>query len=67
MHGIVPAGTNGEAITLSKTEQSELARATREAARDLSVPKLPLSLGTSGTSTRDVLDDCTAAKEAGAD
>ena len=67
VHGIVLAGTNGEAITLSRTEKSELVRATREAARDLGVPNLPISLGTSGTSTRDVLDDCTAAKEAGAD
>lgn len=67
MHGIVLAGTNGEAITLSRTEKSERVRATREAARDLGSPNLPVSLGTSGTSTRDVLDDCTAAKEAGAD
>jgi dihydrodipicolinate synthase/N-acetylneuraminate lyase len=67
VHGIVLAGTNGEAITLSRTEKSELVRATREAARDLGATNLPISLGTSGTSTRDVLDDCTAAKEAGAD
>ena len=67
VHGIVLAGTNGEAITLSRTEKSGLVRATREAARDLGSPDLPISLGTSGTSTRDVLDDCTAAKEAGAD
>lgn len=66
VHGIVLAGTNGEAITLSRTEKSELVRATREAARDLGSPNLPISLGTSGTSTRDVLDDCIAAKEAGA-
>ena len=67
VHGVVLAGTNGEAITLSRTEKAELIRATRETARDLGVPNLPISLGTSGTSTRDVLDDCTAAKEAGAD
>lgn len=67
VHGIVLAGTNGEAITLSRIEKSELVRATREAARDLGSPNLPISLGTSGTSTRDVLDDCSAAKEAGAD
>ena len=67
VHGVVLAGTNGEAITLSRTEKAELVRATRETAKDLGVPNLPISLGTSGTSTRDVLDDCTAAKEAGAD
>lgn len=67
IHGIVLAGTNGEAITLSRTEKSELVRATRDAARELDSPNLPISLGTSGTSTRDVIDDCIAAKEAGAD
>ena len=45
VHGIVLAGTNGEAITLSRTEKSELVRATREAARDLGSPNLPISLG----------------------
>lgn len=67
VHGIVLAGTNGEAITLSRSEKSDLVRATREAARDLGKPDLPIGLGTSGTSTRDVLEDCVAAKEAGAD
>jgi len=66
VHGIVLAGTNGEAITLSRTEKSDLVRATREAAKTLGKPDLPICLGTSGTSTRDVLDDCIAAKEAGA-
>jgi 4-hydroxy-2-oxoglutarate aldolase len=67
VHGIVLAGTNGEAITLSRAEKFDLVRATRQAAQDLGKPELPISLGTSGTSTRDVLDDCIAAKEAGAD
>ena len=67
VHGIVLAGTNGEAITLSRTEKAKLVRATRETAKALGEPDLPISLGTSGTSTRDVLDDCTVAKEAGAD
>lgn len=67
VHGIVLAGTNGEAITLSRTEKADLVRATRTAAQALGKPDLPISLGTSGTSTRDVLDDCIAAKEAGAD
>jgi 4-hydroxy-2-oxoglutarate aldolase len=66
VHGIVLAGTNGEAITLSRAEKSDLVRATRQAARDLGKPELPICLGTSGTSTRDVLDDCVAAKDAGA-
>jgi 4-hydroxy-2-oxoglutarate aldolase len=67
VHGVVLAGTNGEAITLSRSEKSDLVRATRQVARHLGKPELPICLGTSGTSTRDVLDDCIAAKEAGAD
>ncbi|KAM0715633.1 hypothetical protein Q7P37_009131 [Cladosporium fusiforme] len=67
VHGVVLAGTNGEAITLSRSEKADLVRATRKAAQDNGKPDLPISLGTSGTSTRDVLDDCAVAKEAGAD
>lgn len=67
VHGVVLAGTNGEAITLSRNEKAELVRATRKAAQDNGKPNLPISLGTSGTSTRDVIDDCVVAKEAGAD
>lgn len=67
VHGIVLAGTNGEAITLTRAEKSELVRVTRKVAQESGSPNLPISLGTSGTSTRDVLDDCVAAKEAGAD
>lgn len=67
VHGIVLAGTNGEAITLTRAEKSELVRVTRKVAQESGSPNLPISLGTSGTSTRDVLDDCVAANEAGAD
>jgi len=67
VHGIVLAGTNGEAFPLSRTEKQELVRLTRKIATEEGRPELPITLGTTGTSTRDVLADCTSAKEAGAD
>lgn len=67
LHGIVLAGTNGEAVTLDRSEKAELVSSTRKLAEQHGRPDLPITLGTSGTSTRDVLADCTAAKEAGAD
>ncbi|KAK0366668.1 hypothetical protein LTR02_001072 [Friedmanniomyces endolithicus] len=67
VHGIVLAGTNGEAFPLSRTEKQELVRLTRKIATEEGRLELPITLGTTGTSTRDVLADCSAAKEAGAD
>ncbi|KAK3112941.1 hypothetical protein LTR53_010252 [Teratosphaeriaceae sp. CCFEE 6253] len=67
VHGIVLAGTNGEAFPLSRAEKHELVRLTRKLASEEGRPRFPITLGTTGTSTRDVLDDCVAAKEAGAD
>ncbi|KAI6862586.1 aldolase [Hortaea werneckii] len=67
IHGVVLAGTNGEAIALSRSEKAALVRRTREVAQAAGKPQLPITLGTSGTSTRDVIDDCIAGKEAGAD
>ncbi|EMC99272.1 hypothetical protein BAUCODRAFT_573577 [Baudoinia panamericana UAMH 10762] len=67
IHGIVLAGTNGEAIALTRQEKAELVRLTRKIAREEGRPELPITLGTSGTSTRDVIHDCHVAKEAGAD
>nr|OQO30080.1 hypothetical protein B0A51_02642 [Rachicladosporium sp. CCFEE 5018] len=67
VHGIVLAGTNGEAITLTRSEKAELVRSARKVATDHGKSTLPITLGTSGTSTRDVIDDCIVAGEAGAD
>ncbi|GAB7358846.1 hypothetical protein MBLNU230_g4069t1 [Neophaeotheca triangularis] len=67
VHGVVLAGTNGEAVTLGRSEKKELVQATRKLANDAGKRNMPITLGTSGGTTRDVLDDCTAAKEAGAD
>lgn len=67
IHGVVLAGTNGEAITLSRSEKVELVRATRKIAVAEGKQSLPITLGTTGTSTRDVIAECSAAKEAGAE
>lgn len=65
VHGIVLAGTNGEAMTLTRTEKSALVKLTKKLTTDAK-SNLTITLGTSGTSTRDVLDDCDAAHQAGA-
>jgi dihydrodipicolinate synthase/N-acetylneuraminate lyase len=68
VHGIVLAGTNGEAVALSRSEKVNLVTRTRELARENGRPELPITLGTNPSGgTRDVIDDCLAAKEAGAD
>lgn len=67
IHGIVLAGTNGEAMPMTRAEKCDLVRATRKIASEHGKPRFPITLGTSGISTRDVIDDCVAAKEAGAD
>lgn len=68
VHGIVLAGTNGEAVALSREEKMRLASLTREVASEHGRPDLPITVGTNPSgSTRDVIDDCPAAKEAGAD
>ncbi|CCG82020.1 Dihydrodipicolinate synthetase family protein [Taphrina deformans PYCC 5710] len=66
VHGIVLAGTNGEAMTLTRTEKSQLVALTKKLSQDAQ-SNLTITMGTSGTSTRDVLDDCDAAYTAGAD
>jgi len=67
VHGIVLAGTNGEAMPMTRAEKCELVQATRKIAEEQGKPRFPITVGTSGISTRDVVDDCEAAKEAGAD
>ena len=67
VHGIVLAGTNGEATTLNRSEKAKLVSVTRRIAQDNGRPDLTITLGTSGGTTRDVLDDTDAGYEAGAD
>ncbi|KAK7958996.1 4-hydroxy-2-oxoglutarate aldolase [Apiospora aurea] len=67
LHGIVLAGTNGEAITLTPEEKSKLVRTTREIAVRLGRPDLPITMGCGGGCTRDVIAETVLAHKAGAD
>ncbi|KAK2756001.1 hypothetical protein FQN54_005799 [Arachnomyces sp. PD_36] len=67
LHGIVLAGSNGEAVTLSVSEKCELIRRTRDIATKVGRPDIPLTLGCGGGCTRDVIDQTIQAKEAGTD
>ena len=64
---VVLAGTNGEAVTLSLKEKSDLVSTTRRLANDLGRPDITIILGCGGQSTRDVIAETRLAKEAGAD
>lgn len=61
------AGTNGEAVTLSRDEKAELVRATRKAAVAAGRQDVTVTLGCGGQCTRDVIAETKVAKEAGAD
>ncbi|KAF8860392.1 aldolase [Acephala macrosclerotiorum] len=67
LHGIVIAGTNGEAVTLSSTEKAQLVKTTRELAIELGRPDLTVILGCGGGSTQQVIAKTKLAKESGAD
>lgn len=64
---VVIAGTNGEAVTLTTAEKSQLVRTTREIANDLGRPDICITFGTSSQCTREVINETRLAKEAGAD
>ncbi|KAI9931037.1 hypothetical protein MW887_010692 [Aspergillus wentii] len=67
LHGIVIAGSNGEAVALSTDEKVGLVRQARQIAEQLGRPEITLTLGCSGQATRQVIDETVAAKAAGAD
>ncbi|RMJ20768.1 dihydrodipicolinate synthetase family protein [Aspergillus sp. HF37] len=67
LHGIIIAGSNGEAVTLSTREKTDLVQHARQRARLHARPDIPLTLGCSGQATRQVVDETIAAGEAGAD
>jgi 4-hydroxy-2-oxoglutarate aldolase len=67
MYEVILAGTNGEAVTLSASEKSELVSATRRLATELGQPELTVVLGCGGQCTRDVIEETRLAKSAGAD
>ncbi|POR32532.1 Putative 4-hydroxy-2-oxoglutarate aldolase, mitochondrial [Tolypocladium paradoxum] len=67
LDGVVIAGTNGEAVTLTTAERSQLVKTTREIAAQVGRPNIAITAGTSGQCTRDVIAETRVAKEAGAD
>ncbi|KAJ5267038.1 hypothetical protein N7478_009846 [Penicillium angulare] len=67
LHGIVIAGTNGEAATLTPEEKSKLVRLTRSTAQKLGRGGLPITCGTFGGGTQAIIEDTKLAAAAGAD
>ena len=64
---VVLAGTNGEAVTLTASEKSQLVRLTREVAVQNGRPDLPITLGCGGQTTRQVIAETRLAADSGAD
>lgn len=67
LHGIVIAGTNGEAVTLSADEKRQLVIAAREIATANGRGDIPITLGCGGQSTQQVIAETRQAAAAGAD
>ncbi|KAF1920198.1 hypothetical protein BDU57DRAFT_437450 [Ampelomyces quisqualis] len=66
LHGIVIAGTNGEAATLSSEEKIHLVQTARKTAQRLGRGDLPITIGGVAGCTRDTIRQTVEAKEAGA-
>jgi 4-hydroxy-2-oxoglutarate aldolase len=66
LHGIVTAGTNGEAATLSSPEKGQLVQKAHNTASALGRGDLPIILGGVAGCTRDAIQQTVEAKEAGA-
>ena len=66
LHGIVIAGTNGEAATLSSAEKMQLVQTARKIAQRLGRGDLPITIGGVAGCTRDTIRQTKEAKEAGA-
>lgn len=66
LHGIVIAGTNGEAATLSTQEKTLLVQKARKAAHRLGRGDLPITIGGVAGSTREAIQQTISAKDAGA-
>lgn len=64
---VVLAGTNGEAVTMTREEKIQLTKLTREVAVQVGKSDLPITVGCIGQSTKDVIADTIVAHEAGAD
>jgi dihydrodipicolinate synthase/N-acetylneuraminate lyase len=66
LHGIVIAGTNGEAATLGSAEKTQLVQKCRKTAQRLGRGDLPITIGGVAGCTRDAIRQTVEAKEAGA-
>ncbi len=66
LHGIVLAGTNGEAVTLSAEEKTQLVKAACEAAAAAGRPELAITMGCGGQTTQQVVAETQLAHAAGA-
>jgi 4-hydroxy-2-oxoglutarate aldolase len=66
LHGIVIAGTNGEAATLSSEEKTKLVQTARKTAQRLGRGDLPITIGGVAGCTRDAIQQTIEAKAAGA-
>jgi dihydrodipicolinate synthase/N-acetylneuraminate lyase len=67
LHGIVIAGTNGEAATLTSAEKAKLVQTCRKTAQRLGRGDIPITIGGVAGCTRDAIQQTIEAKEAGAD
>jgi len=66
LHGIVIAGTNGEAATLTSAEKTQLVQRCRKTAQRLGRGDLPIAIGGVAGSTREAIQQTVEAKDAGA-
>ncbi|KAL1870790.1 hypothetical protein VTK73DRAFT_2514 [Phialemonium thermophilum] len=67
LHGIVIAGTNGEAVTLTKEEKQRLVRTARAAVEKSGRTDVTITMGCGGQCTRDVIAETKLAQAAGAE
>lgn len=66
LHGVVIAGTNGEAATLASSEKTQLVQLARKTAQRLGRSDIPITIGGVAGCTRDAIQQTVEAKEAGA-
>src|SRR5450432_3843617 len=65
--GLATQGSNGEAVHLTHFERKEVTSATRKALRDAGYSHLPIIVGCGAQSTRETIQLCREACEAGGD
>ncbi|KAL6399602.1 putative dihydrodipicolinate synthase [Ilyonectria robusta] len=65
--GVVIAGSNGEAVSLTAEVRLKLVALTRDVATRMGRKDMPIVIGTVGHATKDIIEQLRASKEAGAD